>query len=52
MADGTEGLFAGTEEFPNSDAQARMAALVAARKRSTVTRCRGCSPSSPTGPAS
>lgn len=28
MTEGTEGLFAGTEEFPNPDAQARLAALV------------------------
>jgi AAA+ superfamily predicted ATPase len=28
VIEGTEGLFAGTEEFPNSDAQARLAALV------------------------
>jgi SpoVK/Ycf46/Vps4 family AAA+-type ATPase len=28
VTDGTEGLFAGTEEFPNLDAQARLAALV------------------------
>ena len=28
MTEGTEGLFAGTEEFPNQDAQARLAALV------------------------
>jgi hypothetical protein len=28
VPEGTEGLFVGTEEFPNPDAQARLAALV------------------------